>query len=250
MHSSSVFSSQPQAGKVSFQRLPLEKKAHISRDWEVPATDIDRARDCLVLWFERGGLHDAAVHWLRHEGRLTASDAARHMKESGECEEAFVAKFVNAARSGEIPAYAPGQLGRRVYSSEDANREIIEFVDEFYIHDLNNWIEKNEPHIKFRLTSQLRSGGELHQSGLSPFSTEPDLSDLQLIDMLESYSEIYQERRRAPSQRRVASRSGYDRGTVRKRWAEVTRFGDLSRSREVDETKQPKPATPPRHNRP
>ena len=58
--------------------------------------------------------------------------------------------------------------------------------------------------------------------GMAAFlNGEPQTADAALADMQAAYHALQRETGKAPSERAVADRSGYDRGTVRKRWLQL-----------------------------
>jgi hypothetical protein len=187
------------------RELPLAKEIAIAHQWEVPATDIDRTRACLVLIYARQGHYDAAAHWRRTEGRSTMDELARRMQQAGENYEECLNKLVRDAEAGKIPAYASRERARRVYGTKDADRSPRAFDDEIYPDHFDAWIRENEPH--FMLTAVPPSVRNL---------------DLQLRDLQQSYARLYKQTGKAPSKLKVHEDSGYSRDTVDKRWTELT----------------------------
>lgn len=179
--------------------------SHITREWQMLATEVDRARTYLVPLIERQGQYDAAAEWKFSEGRLTPIEAAERLKLIGESREAFVTRLAKAARAGEIPAFAPGQRVRRAYTPVDAGRSPWNFEDEFYPSDLDDWIKGHESHIRFRFDLRM---------------------DARMVALADSYNAIVK-RGEKPSRRSVADESGFDRGLVGKKWAELERRVNL-----------------------
>lgn len=83
-------------------------------------------------------------------GRYTLSEAAKAIAETGERFDALQKKLCDAAERGELPTHAPGERARYEYTNGKRARP---FYEQAYASDLNAWLEKYEPRIKFRFSA-------------------------------------------------------------------------------------------------
>lgn len=83
-------------------------------------------------------------------GRYTLEQAARVLeREAGERFETVLDSLISAAKSGELPMYNPGENFRRDYTAEKTKR-VRDFYEEVHSVDLNEWLEANQPYVKYR----------------------------------------------------------------------------------------------------
>jgi hypothetical protein len=176
---------------------------HISQECKVRKTDVDRVIVCLIPMIEIQGQRDAAAEWKKTEQRLTPIDVTGQLKLIPESKEAydFATKLAKAAWAGEIPAFAPGRRVRRVYTPEEIQRSPLNFVDEFYRTDLDDWFKNNEPRNTIRF--------------------DPPMTEM-MSKMVTAFKRVLQRGRR-PSARNVGSEVGKNHSFVSKHWAEIQR---------------------------
>ena len=85
-------------------------------------------------------------------GRYTLEEAALAIEEGtkeGERAAEMLVKLMAAALAGDLLTYEPGRNARYTYGVEFATR-VRYFYEETHWDDLNSWLYKNEPRIKFK----------------------------------------------------------------------------------------------------
>lgn len=83
----------------------------------------------------------------RARGRYQLEEAAEAIAATGERHKPMLKKLCDAAFSGDLPTYWPGQNARYEYKNR---QHVRPHYEECYWSDLNAWLEKEEPRIKFR----------------------------------------------------------------------------------------------------
>jgi len=89
-------------------------------------------------------------------GRYTLEEAAGALEAAGERGATMLARLKEAAASerdawGALPTYEPGREARNVYGSGEGRVSVVrEFYEHAYWDDLNHWLSKTEPRIRYR----------------------------------------------------------------------------------------------------
>jgi hypothetical protein len=92
-------------------------------------------------------LEDAQAPFERQpQDKASAARLSREMDHARE----WLAKLKRVALSGALPVYMPGREGRHTYNGD---KYVRDFQEETYWNDLNAWLEKNEPRVRFRFPS-------------------------------------------------------------------------------------------------
>lgn len=93
-------------------------------------------------------------------GRYTLEEAANALEQNtGERADVMLKKLMVAAERGELPVYARGENARYLYGPGYASC-VREFYEEARWNELNDWLRKNEPYIKWSFPTSPDSGIE------------------------------------------------------------------------------------------
>jgi hypothetical protein len=129
-----------------------DPRSEIGSTWRLSRTDLER-----VLEYSRRDetskqdyLRELSAY--RRTGRYTLQQAADHI--AGEAEEdykAILARLKVAVLKDELPMYLPGSNLKHDYGAVPRKASAVrDFYEEAYWSDLNAWLAKFEPRVRYR----------------------------------------------------------------------------------------------------
>ncbi len=101
------------------------------------------------------------AQWKVEHGRYTLEEASKLFAQNGDARaDELLKSLVEAANSGVLPMHEPGKTDRYVYGV--GKHEIVrEFYEETYWDDLNSWLERERPRIRFRFLTPSIANSDL-----------------------------------------------------------------------------------------
>jgi hypothetical protein len=139
--------------RSGFNGLPsLTPKEEVDGTWYLSHEDAEKVRKVLTAEAQLQSRYAQQDSEKRLAGRFTLEEAATAIAEGGnEREEVILAKLEAAAGKYELSMYEPGKNARIEYGPEQGKHSCVRrFHEECYWDDLNKWLDKNEPRVRFR----------------------------------------------------------------------------------------------------
>lgn len=165
-------------------------------------------------------------------GRYTPWEAMRCVSEhTRESVHELLRRLDDAALKDGLSLYRPGSNLPLDYKQQ-AHKDGLVYVHrvlEMHWDELNAWLQAYAPRIAYRfpdasprpVADVAKQGSVVDSHPIPPQDVVP--SDPKVADLQQTYDELYAKEGKAPSQRDVWRRSGYARGTVRRRWNQINK---------------------------